>query len=226
LTIPHNKLIQFPGLEKTSYANTYVVGQPLTIFKGYQSTGVNPTTGLYQFKDTNEDGVIDEIDRQTAKFFGAHYYGGLQNSIRWKGFQFDFLFQFSKQDGREYFILVQSPGNISNQPEQALSRWTKPNDNSGIQQFSQSSAANTAYQQQTDSDKGFTDASYVRLKNVSLSYLFPQPWTSKVHLSSARVFLRGQNLLTMTKYHGLDPESQTSFLPPLRTLTGGLSLTF
>jgi hypothetical protein len=69
-----------------------------------------------------------------------------------------------------------------------------------------------------------TDASYIRLKNVSLSYDLPQSWTGQLQ---CRLYLEGQNLLTFTPYTGTDPEFKTTgFLPPLRMLSAGVQLTF
>lgn len=76
----------------------------------------------------------------------------------------------------------------------------------------------------TQSDGAVDDASYVRLKSVSLSYRIPAP---RLKSFSGRIYLQGQNLLTLTDYNGADPENQSvSYLPPLRQLTLGVQLTF
>jgi TonB-dependent starch-binding outer membrane protein SusC len=75
------------------------------------------------------------------------------------------------------------------------------------------------------SDAVFTDASFIRLKNLSLTYTVRE---GKLRfLQSCRLFLQGQNLFTLTDYNGNDPENQRAqALPPLRTLSAGLLLTF
>jgi hypothetical protein len=73
----------------------------------------------------------------------------------------------------------------------------------------------------------YADASYLRLKNVSLSWDLPQTWIQKAHIDRCRLYLQGQNLLTWTKYNGADPENQNlAALPPLRTFTAGIQFTF
>jgi hypothetical protein len=75
------------------------------------------------------------------------------------------------------------------------------------------------------SDAAFGDASYIRLKNVSISWEFPKRWINDVKLTNARLFIQGQNVLTATSYVGLDPETRSSgTLPPLRILTLGLQV--
>jgi len=70
-----------------------------------------------------------------------------------------------------------------------------------------------------------TDASYLRLKNLSFSYLFPDKWLVKMRMQSGRVYMNAQNLLTLTRFSG-DPETQNyKVMPPLRTLTMGIQLT-
>ena len=77
----------------------------------------------------------------------------------------------------------------------------------------------------SQSDNLFGDASFIRLKNVSLSYQFPSALTDKIKLKNLRIYLQGQNLLTITDFNGLDPETQFPTLPPIRMFTGGLQIT-
>ena len=76
------------------------------------------------------------------------------------------------------------------------------------------------------SDAVIADASYARLKNLSLSYQLPEKWMRSAHLQSARFYLQGQNLFTFTSYKGQDPEvaSDHEIYPPLRIWTLGLQL--
>src|SRR5690606_24109556 len=79
LSIPKNRLIAFPNLEESTYANQYVVGQPVTVKKVYGYLGVDKETGLYQFEDVNNDGVINADDRKTLVNIGVRYFGGINN---------------------------------------------------------------------------------------------------------------------------------------------------
>jgi hypothetical protein len=70
----------------------------------------------------------------------------------------------------------------------------------------------------------YDDASYVRLKNVMLAYAMPASVLKKLHLQLCKIYLQGQNLLTITGYKGADPETQI-VVPTLRVITGGIQLT-
>ena len=74
------------------------------------------------------------------------------------------------------------------------------------------------------SDFVYSDASYIRLKNLSLSYTLPDELQKRMHLHNFRVYVQGQNLLTITKYLGYDPESQGANLPPIKVWTIGLQI--
>jgi len=228
LTIPKNRLLSFPGLEGSTYANTFVIGQSVNIRKLYQSTGVDPQTGLYTFTDYNGDGVISAPDdQQLVKDFSPKYYGGVQNTISYYGIQLDFLFQFVKQQNYNFTRILGLPGGAINMASDAVGNtWQQPGDNAEYQRFTSGAdgAAVDAYYKFSGSDKAATDASFVRLKNISLAYELPTKWT---HGIICRLSLQGQNLWTVTKYKGADPEfTNGGLLPPLKIITTGLQLTF
>jgi hypothetical protein len=107
-----------------------------------------------------------------------------------------------------------------------LGRWQKPGDNAGIQKFTQDySTVYNAYGHLQLSNAAISDASFIRLKNLSLSYQLPETWRQKMHIQGWRIFLQAQNLLTITRYLGLDPETQGLTLPPLRMITFGIHAT-
>ena len=86
------------------------------------------------------------------------------------------------------------------------------------------SATTLPFSRYVASDAAISDASYIRLKNVSLAYVLPRRWTGT---AGCRLSLQAQNLLTITAYRGADPEFRTlGFTPPLRVVTAGLQLTF
>ncbi|MGM0932686.1 MAG: SusC/RagA family TonB-linked outer membrane protein [Bacteroidota bacterium] len=223
LTLPKNELVSFPGLEGSTYENQYVVGEPLNIEKVYTFTGVEPTTGLYQFEDVNGDGIISAPgDYNSYIQTSPSVYGGLSNNISFKRFNFNFLFQFVKQDKRNFSASGAIPGTINNQYVGVLDRWQAPGDVKPIQRFSNSnSTVFAAYDDFQDSSGSVSDASFIRLKNVSFNYRLPIP---KIN---ANLFIRAQNLLTLTDYEGADPENGTSTrLPPLRNITLGFNASF
>jgi hypothetical protein len=131
-----------------------------------------------------------------------------------------------KQDGYNYLASYDlTPGALGGQPSFVIDRWRDPGNNTDIQRFT-TTLFQTEYTRFIGSDQSITNASFIRLKNLSLSYTLPQKWSAKCQLANARVFIQGQNLLTFTTYKGLDPESQGSRLPPLKISTIGVSLSF
>ena len=227
LTIPKNKLVDYPNLAGSAYANRYVVGQSLFIQKVYHFTGVDPQTGIYTFQDLDRNGIYNNADRIPV-FVGQKFYGGLQNSFKYKDWQLEVFFQFVKQAGYNYvmnFILPGARGQ-SNQPDIVLSRWQGPGHNSNIQAFSQdlSSLKYTAYTMMQSSDNAISDASFIRMKNLSISYQLPTGLIQKFHLQNIRFYVQGQNVFTITNYLGFDPESK-GLLPPIKMLTAGIQIT-
>ena len=230
--ISHNKntLTSFPGLEKSSYSTSYVVGKPLNAYTGLHFTGVDAQTGIYQFQDLNKDGAIDNGDYDYLGTTDPKYFGGFYNSISYKDFELNILLEFRKQIGRDVIYSYSGfLGFIKNYPTSILNRWSKPGDISPYQKYSQnfSSLASSAASNISRSDAILTDASYLRLKNIVLSYNFPSLWLKNLKIINWKVFIQTQNLFTITKYKGNDPENQSiSSLPPLRMITVGTHVNF
>ncbi|RAV29334.1 SusC/RagA family TonB-linked outer membrane protein [Sinomicrobium soli] len=236
ITWPQNTLVKYDGIEQSSYANQYRVGKPLNIALVYEYTGIDPETGLYQVRDVNEDGRYDYDDRILTKTLGRKYYGGINNSIRYKNFQLDVLLEFVRQTGvSNQFIFNHTPGRASmasyaNVSTLALNRWQAPGDGTKIQKYTTTTASNRQYTYAKNSDIAYnSDASFMRLKTLSLSYTFPGGWISKIGMKACKVYLHAQNLFTLTHYLGLDPQypgSGITALPSLRMFTGGIQLKF
>jgi TonB-linked SusC/RagA family outer membrane protein len=237
LTIPRNKIVAFPGIEGSSYAYTgsgVVIGQPLGIIAAYRFLGVETTTGEHKYSDAHGDATStpDPDKDQTALInIQPKFYGGFENSFSFKSFQLEILFQFVKQTGVNSFTNfngVVFPGRFlsgsSNQPVSIINQqWQKPGDVVSVHKYT-TTVSDELYNLIT-SDRYYSDASYARLKNFSLSWQIPQLWQQKIRLKNCKVYMEGQNLITITKYKGLDPENQsTSSLPPLRVYTVGLQI--
>jgi TonB-dependent starch-binding outer membrane protein SusC len=235
LTIPRNKLLSFSGIEKTAYAsgnNGVIIGQPLGIIKAYSHAGVDPITGKYQILDKDGNPTINygsAIQSNLISNF-LNYYGGIENKVNYKKFQFIFLFQFVRQKGGKdlfYYNGNRAPGRYlsgySNQPVNVLNRWQKTGDNSGISRYTTGSSIPVV---PPFTDAWLTyDASYIRLKNVSLYWQLPSKWLRKAYFQNGQLYFTAQNLLTITKYTGLDPENKSiTSLPPLRVLTIGAQI--
>lgn len=227
LTVPRNKLVSFPNLEVSpEYRNRLVVGEPLSIRKQYHFTGVDPTTGIYQFEDVDGNGSLNSSDRQSIVFTGRDFYGGINNMFHYRGFELGFLLEFVRQGGIRYRTSF-APGLKGNQASSVMSRWVSEGDITDTQRFTTTlGTAFSAYDRSASSDRILTDASFIRLKNVHLSYTVPERFVDKVSIYSAQVFVQGQNLATVTSYDGMDPETQGYVLPPLKVISAGIRLTF
>ena len=220
ISIPQNELVRYPGLAQSPYADRYREGEPLAIALLYAYEGLDEATGFYSVKDQNEDGVYDAEDKVVIHDQTQAFFGGLSNTLTYKGISLQFLFQFVKQKGSVTSLF--KSGFAENQLQEFL------NDAERTPQLSQSPAAAQAYSRVVDSDLVVEDASFIRLKTLNLSYDLPDPWVKAVHLRGARFFIGGQNLWTLTNYHGMDPEQPIGGLSfsSLRTFTGGFQVNF
>ncbi len=226
ISFPENKLVEFPGLEGSTYANKYVVGYPTSIVKVYNYEGIDAETGLYVFTDYNTDGAITSPDdNQVIEEVGINFFGGWSNQLTCKQWEFSFLFQFVDQRQKNYNALMANPGSIYNQPAEVLNVWSTDNPDGRYMPYSSGSniQKNRAHLTFMSSTAAISDASFIRLKNVQLSYRLPVNGS----LKDVRFYVQGQNLLTITDYFGVDPEfTLTGFLPPLKTWAFGIQLNF
>lgn len=217
ITVPKNKLVDFENFASSTYANSYVIGSPLSITKAYRYTGVDPATGLYTFEDINKDGRLSApADQQQVVVTAVEYYGGVENTVSWKSISLSFHLAFTKQPfTRNYYQFFNRPGSIDNQPDWVNTRWIKNGDIADIQRYSvTASAPNLAYSNLRQSNAAWSDGSFIRLRNLQLAYQY------KV----ARVYITGQNLLLFSEYKSADPETGIA-LPPVRMITAGIQLT-
>ncbi len=228
LSISKNKLLSFPQLATSGYS--LIIGQPITIGEVYHMVGVNDTTGVYQFSDEKGNLTYKPnslTDRIKTINKAPKFYGGLENSVSYKGISLDFLLQFVKQTGTNIVgAYTIEPGAKFNLPVAFLDRWQKVGDKKTYERLSESSLTNAgkALAFVRRSDFAFSDASFVRLKNLAISWQVPETWKQKMHLQDCRVYINAQNLITITKYNGVDPESQNIESAPKRIITAGFEL--
>lgn len=228
ISFPRNELISFPGLEGSSYANRYEIGMPINIVKVFQYEGVNPQTGLYDFKDFNGDGSITAPDdKQVTENIGVKYFGGWNNQLQYKNWDFSFLVQFVKQRNFNYnYIMSAMPGDMVNQPLEVLNVWSPDNPQGTYMPYSTGMDFDKylSHYNFINSTAAVSDASYLRLKNVQLGYRIPLQGSI---VNEAKIYFQGQNLYTLTKYFGMDPEFiAIGYLPSLKTYSFGLQLNF
>lgn len=230
-TLSRNKLLAFPDIEKTAYRTVYIVGQPLSVIKTYRYLGIDPSTGIYRFLDVDSNAVMDINDRISTVSTNPSFYGGMLNTIRWRKIELSFFVEYRKQKGKNYLATQSSyiPGYFFfNQPQLVLNRWQHPGDNALVQRYvsaTTSPAYRPAQSYLPGSDAIYSDASFIRMKNLSLTYSIPVSAMKKIKAQELSVFIQAQNLFTITNYIGADPENQNLYvLPPLKTWVLGLRL--
>ncbi|OQP56074.1 hypothetical protein A4H97_21080 [Niastella yeongjuensis] len=234
IALNRNKLLDFPNLEQTAYAHDLIIGKSLNLRNILHYTGVDPQTGLYTFNDRNQDGVITpfaslpENDAYPLEL-NPKYSGGFGTTLKYKQWQLGFNFNYIKQIGLNGLTLTNAQGAFSaafsNLPVEFLGRWKKSDDISGIARFSAQGIDESYANYYSRSDGVYSDASYIRLANCSLSYSLPVGMIKNTGFKSVGFFINAQNLFTITKYKGLDPETRSpSTLPTLKVIVAGISL--
>jgi TonB-linked SusC/RagA family outer membrane protein len=224
ISLGRNKLLYYPG----TVPNGNLVGESLSLLYVREVTGVDPKTGTYLFADGNGNSI--PAGPAAARTFPVNTepscYGGMQNSVRYRQLQLDIFFQFTKQQGlNDIYDPTYIPGFPRNQYHAAIDQhWQKTNDVSQQQKFSQNSQLRNSYNMALQGSLGYTDASFIRCKNVSLTWNFPY---RKLGVKDCKLYLQAQNLFTITKYPGMDPETQSrTAIPPLRVINTGIQMTF
>jgi TonB-linked SusC/RagA family outer membrane protein len=231
VSMNRNKLKSFPNIEKTSYYTSYVVGNPISSIYVYKYAGYDSTTGLPMVADLDKSGTISSglYDKKLGDryFYGTSfpkYFGGFNNSFTYKHFSLDVMLQFVKQTGRDLLASGSyPPGYIYNVSKSSLAKYLAdgPADERHVL-----SGYNRSVGNYFGSDAMMVDASFIRLKSVAFSYDLPAQIAMKMKMNAAKLYIQGQNLFTITSYKGFDPESQGMSLPPLRTLSAGLKISF
>lgn len=225
LTVPTSRVVEFPHLNQLSdFVLRFEVNQPASIVKRYAFTGLDATTGDYTFQDVNEDGAYSLLnDAKTIINTSDRFFGGVNNSVEYKNWQLDFMIQFVARDASQPLAFFPMAGTVNNQPAFVMDRWQQPGDEARYRKFSGRGSV-TNHTRWQSSDNTFEDASFIRLRNIALSWTWP---VSNKLISGGRVFMQGQNLLTYTGYKGMDPEVRgLTSLPPLRTFNLGFQLSF
>ena len=199
-----------------SVARTHILreGETAGVFWGYNYQGVyqggsfpegTATLAAFSqpgdplFSDLDGNGSIDTEDQQIIGDPTPSFTFGINNTITYKNFDFNFFFQGAH--GGDVFNLtkVQLFNGDGNATTEILNAWTPQNTSSNIPRA-------LGFRGREISSRFVEDGSYIRLKNIGVGYTLPSELASKIGFEQVRVSLSAQNLLTFTKYSGLDPE--------------------
>ena len=209
-----NKLLElYNGVEEYVNSTTglkYVVGHSVREYFMNRYAGVNPANGdaLWYTADGELTTEFREEDKvMTGKSFDSPWVGGFGTSLMWKGLslsaQFSWMAKRYVMNNDRFFEESNGLYSAYNQSKRLLyDRWKKPGDITDIPRYGVTA--------QLD-DRFLENSSFLRLKNLTLAYAFPQSLLKKTNFfTSARIYLQGQNLLTWTGFTGLDPEVATN----------------
>ena len=231
ISLPKSKLLRIPSI--SDQKSNYVLNQPVTGILLYKYNGVNPETGYYSFTNAKGEtsdfqGGLTQADKTEFIDLSPKFYGGFQNAFTYKRLTLDFSFNFTSRKAKNFLGQTIFPFGIygQNGSTQWLRRWQNPGDQTDIPKIS---TGFTSYFRQSlliESTGAYSDATYARLQNASLRYSFAPELIKKLHLKNLSVYAQGQNLLTISKFDGLDPENLSAgVIPPLRVYTLGLNVT-
>ena len=240
-TAPRTKLVAYPGLGNLVNNVNYEIGKPITGIKLYRFAGVDPAKGVYNFY--NAAGTKGEYtpflsptqlnpltDRNQFVDVAPKFYGGILNSFTYKNFSMDFLVTVTDRMGPNYEGQQSFPLGLVDQngpTDIASRRWMKPGDVTSVPKASTSFLGLLDQFNFINSTGAYSNATYARLQNLSVSYRLPSRLIRRARVSGMSVYLAGQNLLTVSKYGDLDPENMSGqHMPPLRVFTGGLNINF
>jgi len=251
LSLGTSKSITGAAIRNGNATNT-LVGQPIGSFWGYKTNGLvqtaeqlvdvktrQPNAGLGDvvFVDTSGDGKLTDLDKTVIGNPIPSFYYGFNLGADYKGI--DFAVVFEGTSGNSIFNAMRyftyDLADVTNKSVDVLNYWTPTNTNTTIPRLKDKNKNDN----KRISDLYVEDGSYLRLKTLQLGYTLPQSISKKLLMSSLRVYITGQNLLTFTKYSGSDPEigqiSSTNTLsrgvdigtyPQAQTITAGVNITF
>jgi hypothetical protein len=157
------------------------------------------------------------------------FYGGISNSLSYRNFDLNFYFYYSLGSqvyNYDYAINMHDGTSLGyNLSTDALNAWTPNNKFTDVPKYVANNQSNSSQL----SSRYLEDASYLRLKNVSLSYNIPSNIAKKMRMKTMRVYVTGENLWTLTNYKGFDPEVgingvTSSSIPGVKVISFGLKM--
>jgi TonB-linked outer membrane protein, SusC/RagA family len=223
ITLQRNKLINFPGIENTSYSNIYRIGESILREYGYRFAYVDEVTGQAQYQLV--DGGTSPAPAFENFYFtkgdrNPTFYGGFGNSVSYKNVHLDIFAQFARQRLPGGLTSI---GMLRNGFSTALDRWQKQGDLTSVPR---ASTQNDTYYWRSSAN--YFDVSYFRLKNISLNFDIKGNWPDRLKVNQLNAYFQAQNLFTIWNRNTAiyDPESGASTnIPPLRSFVFGIQLT-
>lgn len=247
------------GYEK----KVFKVGESLSQFYLYDWVGVDPMTGnpLWRYGDGSiseqpPQASYDSDDPLANRFASGNsmpdFFGGFSNNIRYKNWDLNFAFSFAvgqkMLNGTKASLMTYTLTESNNLSTEMLDYWKIPSHQTDIPKLDNQTTVYTnpnyptsglnGYDVSRLNDRFLEDASYLRLRNITLAYTFKQNWLNRLFMERVRVYVQANNLLTLTGYSGVDPEVSAFgssavlggydeiTMPQVKTIKFGVDLTF
>lgn len=221
------------------------IGSPMGFFYGFQTDGIfqteeelaeaahqpNARLGDFRFIDSDENGTLDDADRVSLGNPYPKLVSGLSLALEWKSVDFN-MFWYAALGHQIYMANRRADLKYANFSTDVLDRWTAetPSDT-----YPRVTLADPNRTWTKPSDFYIKDADYMRLKSISVGYTLPQTVTEFLNINRFRIYIMGENLLTFSKYPGLEVEMgggpfdigiDHGIYPHAKTITGGINITF
>ena len=216
----------------SDYCIRMTPGQPLSMFWGYKALGVDPETGMIMYEDYNNDGKINNSDKQYIGNANPLFTGGMTNTLSWKGLSLSVLMTASV--GNDIYnaskIDMVSMLTGANQIKDVVRRWRVPGMITDVPKAGEVDNLRT-------SSRWIEDGSYLKIKNITLAYDIKHPALRRANIARIQPYITLDNMITFTKYSGYDPEmsqytSATSMgvdwgtYPCVRSVVFGVNIDF
>ncbi|WP_289127722.1 TonB-dependent receptor [uncultured Bacteroides sp.] len=226
-----------------SYITMLAKDYPINVFYGYVTDGIfqnqsevnahavqpGAEPGDIRFRDLNNDGVINDNDRTVIGNPNPSWLFSMNNSLSYKGFELSVFLQGIAGNKIYNANNIDNTGMAAayNQTIDVLERWQ----GEGTSNSMPRAVFGDPNQNTRVSDRFVENGSYLRLKNITLSYTFPKQWLQKARIENARLSLSCENVATITGYSGFDPEVGINGIdqnryPISRTFSVGLNFNF
>ena len=226
-----------------SYVTMLAKDYPINVFYGYVTDGIfqnqsevnthavqpGADPGDIRFRDLNNDGVINDSDRTVIGNPNPSWLFSMNNSLSYKGFELSVFLQGIAGNKIYNANNIDNTGMAAayNQTTDVLKRWQ----GEGTSNSMPRAVFGDPNQNTRVSDRFVENGSYLRLKNITLSYTFPKQWLQKAQIENARLSLSCENVATITGYSGFDPEVGINGIdqnryPISRTFSLGLNFNF
>ena len=226
-----------------SYVTMLAKDYPINVFYGYVTDGIfqnqsevnthavqpGAEPGDIRFRDLNNDGVINDSDRTVIGNPNPSWLFSMNNSLSYKGFELSVFLQGIAGNKIYNANNIDNTGMAAayNQTTDVLKRWQGEETSNSMPR----AVFGDPNQNTRVSDRFVENGSYLRLKNITLSYTFPKQWLQKAQIENARLSLSCENVATITGYSGFDPEVGINGIdqnryPISRTFSLGLNFNF